>query len=496
MITANVADFLSMNAGRRPEKTALIERDRRMSYAELDRAHLAVAAALQGLGFGRGEIVGIAMRDGIDYVVTMMAAFRLGIVVLPMDSRWTEAEKANVARFFGARAVILSQSGTPLVGDSPAIAFLPAWMETSTDGLRLPEGFSADEPLVLSLSSGTTGIPKGPMISHRHYMLRMYTEWLALGYLQTDTNLCATPLYFGGGRYFTMAYLMAGATVVINSPPYEVEELAEVVARHTVSTTFLVPTLLRRIAAAPPHVRAPFQALRFVISSGSALHPTEAAELSEKVNACIINHYASTEGGSVSMHNPTVDGPANGSVGRSVLGSQLQIADEQDNPLPQGATGLIRHKAPWHPAGFYNSPEESKRAFRNGWYYPGDIGHIDEKGYLFITGRAKDMIIRGGINIYPDEIEAALLQRAEIVDAAVVGRTHPELGEEVVAFVVADGPVDAEALKAHCRASLAAYKVPVDFITIEAMPRNQSGKILKHVLRDRFASLPSRQGAG
>ncbi len=186
------------------------------------------------------------------------------------------------------------------------------------------------------------------------------------------------------------------------------------------------------------------------------------------------------------MHNPTVDGPANGSVGRAVLGSTLQIADENDNPLPVGATGLIRHKAPWHPPGFYNSPEESKRAFRHGWYYPGDIGHVDERGYLFITGRAKDMIIRGGVNIYPDEIEATLLKRPEIVDAAVVGRSHPELGEEVVAFVVAEGPIDPDALKAHCRADLAGYKVPVEFIAIDAMPRNQSGKILKHVLRARF----------
>ncbi len=486
MITANVAEFITMNAGRRPEKAALIQGDRTITYAALDRAHFSVAASLQGLGLGRGEIVGIAMRDGIDYVVTMMAAFRLGIVVLPMDSRWTPAEKANVARHFGAKAVILDDAGDGRVADSRAIAFRSDWLAADAGGLRLPDNFSEDEPLVLSLSSGTTGIPKGPMISHKHYMLRQQTEWMALGYLQTDINLCATPLYFGGGRYFTMAYLMAGGTVVINSPPYEVEELAAVVARHRVTNTFLVPTLLRRIAAAPAEVRAPFQAMRFVISSGSALHPTEAADLSEKVNRCIINHYASTEGGSVSMHNPTVDGPANGSVGRAVLGSTLQIADENDNPLPVGATGLIRHKAPWHPSGFYNSPEESKRAFRHGWYYPGDIGHVDERGYLFITGRAKDMIIRGGVNIYPDEIEAALLQRPEVVDVAVVGRSHPELGEEVVAFVVPGGPMIADDLKAHCRASLAAYKVPVEFISIDAMPRNQSGKILKHILRARF----------
>ena len=487
MITANVADFITQNAGRRPEKPALIQGDRVMSYAALDQAHLSVAASLQQRGYGRGEIVGIAMRDGIDYVVTMMAAFRLGIVVLPMDSRWTPTEKANVALHFGAKAVILDDAGDGAVGNSPAVAFQSEWLAADTAGLRLPENFSEDEPLVLSLSSGTTGIPKGPMISHKHYMLRQYTEWMALGYLQTDINLCATPLYFGGGRYFTMAYLMAGGTVVINSPPYEVEELAAVVTRHKITNTFLVPTLLRRIAAAPAEVRAPFQAMRFVISSGSALHPTEAAELSEKVNRCIINHYASTEGGSVSMHNPTVDGPANGSVGRAVLGSILQIADEDDNPLPVGATGLIRHKAPWHPTGFYNSPEESKRAFRQGWYYPGDIGHVDERGYLFITGRAKDMIIRGGVNIYPDEIEAALLKLPEIVDVAVVGRSHPELGEEVVAFVVPGGPIVADTIRAHCRENLAAYKVPVEFIPIDAMPRNQSGKILKHVLRARFA---------
>jgi fatty-acyl-CoA synthase len=127
---------------------------------------------------------------------------------------------------------------------------------------------------------------------------------------------------------------------------------------------------------------------------------------------------------------------------------------------------------------------------KDGWLHTGDLCAMDERGFCTVEGRLKDMIIRGGINIYPDEIEAALLQRAEIVDVAVVGRTHPDLGEEIVAFVVAEGAVDAEALKAHCRASLAAYKVPVDFITIAAMPRNQSGKILKNVLRARLAPVP------
>jgi acyl-CoA synthetase (AMP-forming)/AMP-acid ligase II len=490
MITHNIADYIAMNAARRPEKTALIQQERSVSYAQLESGVTALAVSLQAQGLDRGDIVGIAMRDGIDYVAIMLAAFRIGIVVLPMDSRWTPIEKANVSSHFEAKAVILDGSVDGDVGGARAIAFDPAMYEADPALLRLPEDFSADEPLVLSLSSGTTGIPKGPMISHRHFMLRHYAEWLALGFLQSDVNLCATPLYFGGGRYFTLSYLMAGATVVLNSPPYELDELAAVVTRFGVTTTFLVPTLLRRIASAADEVRAPFQMLRFVISSGSSLHPQESAEISRQVNACIINLYASTEGGSVSLHHPAIEGPANGSVGSSILGSTLGIADADDEPLPQGETGLIRHRAPWHPAGFHNSPEETQRYFRKGWYYPGDIGHIDASGYLFITGRAKDMIIRGGVNIYPDEIEVALLARAQITDAAVVGRPSAELGEEVVAFVTVQGTLDSDALRAHCRSVLAAYKVPVAFIVVETLPRNQSGKILKAVLRATFDTVP------
>ena len=487
MICENIADYITMNAGRRPEKVALIQGERTLTYAALEQMTSAIAVSLQALGLRRRDIVGIAMRDGIDYVAVMLAAFRLGVVVLPMDSRWTALEKANVARHFEAKAVIVTAIEEAVVGGAEAIAFEQRMAEADPARLVKPDNFSRDEPLVLSLSSGTTGIPKGPMISHLHFMLRHYTEWLAVGFQQTDVNLCATPLYFGGGRYFTLSHLMGGATVVINSPPYDVAELSAVIARTGANSTFLVPTLLRRIAAAPEAVRKPFQAMRFIISSGSTLHPEEAAQLAASVNPCIINHYASTEGGSVSLHHPLVEGPANGSVGRSVLGSPLEIADGDDNPLPPGKTGLIRHRAPWHPAGFHNSPEETKRFFRNGWYYPGDVGHIDDRGYLFITGRAKDMIIRGGVNIYPDEIEAALLARPEIADAAVVGRPSAELGEEVVAFVVATDALAPEALAAHCRATLAAYKVPSEFIAIPDMPRNQSGKILKNELRSRFS---------
>ena len=487
MIADNIAQYIAMNAIRRPERAALIGHGRRLDYRQLERAMLGVAAALQEWGVRRGEIVGVAMRDDIDHVVTMFAIARLGAILLPMDARWTAVETQNVARHFDARVVVTSDTQSSRLPETPVIVFDAAMLEHDIESLRLPADSSADDPLLLSLSSGTTGTPKGPILSHRQMLLRHYTEWLALGFLQSDVNLCATPLYFGGGRGFTLSYLMAGGTVVLHPPPHKPEDLAESITAHGVTTTFLVPTLLRRIAASPERIRAAFRGLRVVVSSGSALHPTERATLFAQVNAHIVNLYASTEGGSVSVLEADATGLAASSVGRPVLGSVVEIASEAGQPLPRGETGLIRHRAPWHPTGFHRNPEETKRFFRDGWYYPGDIGFQDVQGYVHITGRSKDMIIRGGVNIYPDEIEAVLLSHPGIADAAVVGRDSAILGEEVVAFIVPSGSCDAADLTEHCRRSLAAYKIPSAFLHVPELPRNPGGKVKKAELRERLA---------
>jgi acyl-CoA synthetase (AMP-forming)/AMP-acid ligase II len=175
-----------------------------------------------------------------------------------------------------------------------------------------------------------------------------------------------------------------------------------------------------------------------------------------------------------------------GSVGLPVYMNEVQVVDGNDQRVPSDTVGRIRQRAPWIPKGFHNDPEASADAFRDGWYYPGDLGRLDAAGFLTITGRSKDMLIRGGVNIYPAEIEAVLCEHAAVVDAAVVGRPHAELGEEPVAFVVTNASVETDELIAHCRRSLAPYKIPVAIHYLADLPKTSGGKVLKAQLTERL----------
>ena len=166
--------------------------------------------------------------------------------------------------------------------------------------------------------------------------------------------------------------------------------------------------------------------------------------------------------------------------------SSFEIVDDADRVLPTGEIGHIRQRAPWLPDGYHDNPEASAAAFRHGCYYPGDMGRVGQDGCLYITGRSKDLIIRGGVNIYPDEVERVLLGHAEVLEAAVVGWPSAEFGEEVAAFVTTRGPIDEAALRAHCKAQLASYKVPRGFFAIADMPKNSAGKVVKARLRERL----------
>ncbi len=453
----------------RPEKLAIIDGARRINFASLDRMIDGAAWALAARGVKRGELVGVALRDTAEHLVALLALARLGGVVLPMDCRWQVSEKQHVAGHFGA-AHVLVEADDALPG---ALALPAGWAAESAAPYE-DAAVTGESDFVLSLSSGTTGMPKGPMTSQQRFENRFMVYWVNLGMNAHDVYVSATPLYFGGGRGFSLAMLFAGATVSLCSVRASMAELAAHVAAVQGTVLFLVPTQLRR--AMQEALPAPaFPSLRVLISSGSALHADERLAIQQRLTPNLFEMYSSTEGGGVSILSPADCALHPDSVGRPAFRVAVEIVDENHAPLPYGAVGRLRYRSPASATGYFRA--EGGDAFRDGWFYPGDLARMGEDGFLYLAGRAKDMIIRGGVNIYPQDIERVLLALPGVRDACVAGVPAQEMGEEVAAFLVGEG--DADAVRAACRAQLAPYKVPSVIRFVAEIPRNGAGKALK-----------------
>jgi acyl-CoA synthetase (AMP-forming)/AMP-acid ligase II len=286
-----------------------------------------------------------------------------------------------------------------------------------------------------------------------------------------------------------MSVLFSGGTVILNPPPYAIEDLVAAVSRHEATSLFLVPTLLRRLLELDDAALAPMRRLRLLLSSGAPLHADERRAIRQRVCPAFCEYYASTEGGGVSLLTPEDQRVHGDSVGRAVFGVEIEIVDEQHRRLPPGTTGILRYRGPGVANGYYRDPEASAEAFHDGWFYPGDLAECDARGFVFLRGRRKDMIIRGGVNIYPAEVEAILMAHPAVADAAVVGWPSREFGEEIAAFVRARGAVEAAELTAWCRTRLAAYKRPKEIFLVPDLPRNSAGKVLKAELVGRLAPI-------
>lgn len=485
----NVADGIFHNARRRPLHPALVEGSRTITYADLALLVSQTAGQLELIGAKPGDIIGVALGDNADHVIVLLAVAWFGAVILPMDVRWTMEEKRRVASHFGARFVLVPAGEQPL----PRIETIPvddAWLQqvAGHDG-NCKFVRRREQPLVLSLSSGTTGTPKGPLVTHGHILSRLFIYSISLTFNENDRFMTATPLYFGGGRYMTMAYLFMGATVVLYPPPYEPRDLADVINEKRISSLFLVPTLLRRLIDIPNKQIPLLPGVRLLISTGSSLYPKERQTIMGELSPNFFNFYSSTEGGGISLLLPEHPDEASMSVGQVVFGAEVQIVDDHHRILPAGTAGNIRYRGGSVADSFYRNPEDSASAFRDGWYYPGDLGRFDADGFLYLTGRAKDMIIRAGVNIYPAEIEHTLIAHPAVAEAAVVGWPSPERGEEVAAFVRCRSAITEKELVEYCRRLLAPYKVPKGVFFVDELPKSGMGKILKSKLAKRLPQI-------
>ena len=478
------SEIFRLHARLRAEKLALVGHGFSYTYATLDRTIDGCCNWLASRGVGFGDVVGIALGDHAEHVIALIALSRMGAVTLPMDCRWSETEKQGVAGHFGAVHVLVESADTAAV-TGRIVLDADAWAGGPWHEPRVNEA----TPMILSLSSGTTGLPKGPRLGQKQFENRFMAYWLNLGLNAHDTFVSATPLYFGGGRGFTLAMLFAGATVHMYPPPYGPQALVDYVNAVGCTAIFLVPTLLRRLLSLDGEgILLP--KVRCLISSGSALHMEERRAIHDRLTPNLYELYSSTEGGSVSVTGPQEFLECPDSVGRPAFRVDVQVVDAQDQSLSAGETGRLRYRSPASPEGYFMG--DSDGAFRDGWFYPGDLACLDARGFLHLRGRSKDIIIRGGVNIYPGDVERVLLTDPRIADCAVVGVSSAELGEEVVAYYTASAPIEAAALRDLCRAALAPYKVPHAFIHIDDMPRNSLGKIIKVRLQQLYTETGAR----
>ena len=473
----NLASIVRDHAREQASKPALYFHDRVIRFDEAWRLIEGIAALLHANGIGNGDRVGLSMLEHPLHLLSHFAVARLQAVIIPMDHRWTATEKKDAAIAFNTR-LVLTDGGE--IGGIDTLELNESDIVQLT--VNLPEFKINDADLLVSLSSGTTGKPKGAIVTHRNMYERFVSQWKAIGYGRDDCFAILTPFYFGAGRSFGMSLLSAGGSVRIAPPPLQPEQVLSTLSDPGITATFLPPTLLRRLfefhkAGEPPLLGN----IEYLISSGEPLFADEAQQCIEKICPNLFSYYASSEGGGISVLRAEEFPQFAATVGKPTYKTEVQIVNENDEDVGSNTVGRLRYRGPGVSTRYLDGNGDEGNSGVGGWFYPGDLAEILKSGHIALRGRDKDVIIRGGINIYPSEIEAVLLQHASISDAAVIGVQDKGRGEIVVAFIESDD-IDEPQLEAWCKDRLAPYKVPRQFVIIETMPKRSSGKTDKKAL--------------
>lgn len=474
----NVAHGLSWAAARDPDRVAVRDGARAFTYRALDQRVNRLAHVLLGLGIRPGDRLLIQLGDRIEHLEALFACAKVGIVAAPVDHRWRPAEVQHAVKLYDPRAVLFEEATRALAPaiDGPCICLERDYdsllaQAASAEALRPVE---AQAPFCIGSTSGTSGLPKGILLTHRSMLWRLPIYAFDFGMGPGDTWLSITPLAQGGGRAFAMAHLQRGGTVLID-PEFDPERVLATIERERVTTCFMVPTMFRRVLGDPMLARADSSSLRCVISTGAELPPETRLQIVDRFTPNLYQFYSSTESGGITVLPPWLQDAKGDSVGVGVFGKELRLADDGE-VLSRGPAVMLE---------YFRNAEATAEAFDGDWFRTGDFGRLDEEGFLYIVGRKKEMIISGGLNVYPAEVERALYTHPAVQEAAVVGRPDQEWGEVVAAFVQLrpGGRATAEELIEHCRERLASYKKPRHVKFMAELPRTTSGKIAKQFLR-------------
>jgi malonyl-CoA/methylmalonyl-CoA synthetase len=467
------------------------EGGRRWTYAEIEACAARLAARLVQLGVAPGERVLVQTDKSVETLILYIAVLRAGAIHLPLNTDYTEAELAYfIADAEPVLAVCRDQSVALFdrIGGGAAVTTLRALFgELPGEGLLLVPREPGDVAAIL-YTSGTTGKPKGAMLTHANLISNGETLVELWRFTHADRLIHALPIFHVHGLFVAVhCALFSGATMLFMA---RFDSTAVIRAMADATVLMGVPTFYTRLLADPAFTRQAAAGMRLFVSGSAPLSADVHRAFLERTGQSVLERYGMTETGMLTS-NPYEGERRAGSVGPPLPGVELRIAEfESGRVLPQGEVGIVEVKGPNVFAGYWRNPEKTAAEFRpDGYFITGDMGRIEPDGYVTLVGREKDLIITGGLNVYPAEVEALLDDRADVAEAAVIGVPHPDFGEAVVAVVQPVGAFDPEAARAELRRDLAGFKVPKEIIVLTELPRNTMGKIQKKLLREQYADL-------
>jgi len=487
----NLAQLLQRSARLAPDARAIaLGKSAVASYGQLaDRAARLADGLRRKLGLAEGDRVGLAMKNCVEYHEILFACWHAGLVAVPMNAKLHPKEFAYILENSGAKACFVTSdlesavpSGTP-IAELPKLRAAPMPMVE-----RKP-----DDAAWLFYTSGTTGVPKGATLTHRNLLFQTHAYFADIDKLAPgDSILHPAPLSHGSGCYALPHFAAGAVNVIPESGHFDPDEIFDLLDHWPNASFFAAPTMVVRLLAAQS-ARRP-KKLRTLVYGGAPMYVADSLRAIELFGERLYQLFGQGEapmtitGLPQEMHRPTMMERL-ASCGFARTGCEVKIFDDADRELPPGEIGEIVTRSDCVMAGYWQNPEATRKALRGGWLHTGDVGSMDAAGFLTIRDRSKDMIISGGSNIYPREIEEVLLRHPAVAEVSVVGRPHAEWGEEVIAFVVARSKVATEDLDKLCLDNIARFKRPREYRFVEALPKNNYGKVLKTELRKLLAPL-------
>lgn len=507
----NLAHTITQNARRFPDHPALIWGETTWTWRQADAEISALAAGLRARGIEKGDRIFVHSKNCAQMFWSMFAAFRLGAVWVPTNFRLMPDELIYLAEFSGAKGFLchgdFPDHAKTVIEAVPGLAF--TWrigegnfgeaavgdvIAAHTGTSIANEAVEYDDPCWFFFTSGTTGRSKAAVLTHGQmgFVLTNHLCDLIPGATEQDASLVVAPLSHGAGIHQLNVTARGAPTILLPTDRFDIEEAYRLIEKHRVTNMFTVPTILKLLAEHEAADRYDHSSLKRVIYAGAPMYREDQKTALRKLGKVIVQYFGLGEvTGNITVLPPALhdaEDSANtriGTCGFERTGMQVSIQNDEGMELSPFETGEICVCGPAVFPGYYNNPDANAKAFRNGWFRTGDLGHLDAQGFLYITGRASDMYISGGSNIYPREIEEKILTHPAIAEVAVVGVPDPLWGEVGIAVCVAkDVPPTETEMNDFLSAKIHRYKMPKKFVFWDALPRSGYGKIPKRMVKD------------